>query len=212
MDIRHFLFITLLASLISACSDPDQPGISLYLAVQRGDIDQIERHIYWGADINEVDRSGHRPLHVAAAQGRIIVIKLLMKHGAEVNSPDKTGHTPIQVALLSGRTQIADLLFKGGATLDPSDLLLEVASAGITDRDVIDWLVRHNADTSQRDSEGNTALLIAVSQANHRLVRHLINQNAEVNVRNAAGLSALQIAEAQKGPEIAKLLRRQGAQ
>jgi len=203
--------IMALMTIVTACSDPDQPSISLYLAVQRGDIDQIQRHIHWGADINEVDPDGYRPLHVAAAMGEIIIVKLLLKHGAEVNSPDNSGHTPIQVALLSGRTQLADLLLKHGATLDVSGLLLEVAHKGMTDRDVISWLILHGADTEQRDGQGDTALLIAVSQNNHRLARHLLNHNINVNVKNAAGLSALQIAEAQKGQDTAKLLRRYGA-
>lgn len=206
-----FIFALLTALFMYACSEPDKPTVSLYLAVHRGDIDQIERHIYWGADINEVDPDGHRPMHVAAEQGRIAVVKMLLKHGAEIDAPDSRGQTAIQVALLSGRIQLADLLMKRGAKLDPSELLLKATTANITDRDVMTWLVDHGANTEQRNTEGDTPLLIAIRHLNHRTVRHLVTANADVNVLDASGKSALQIAESLGSNDISNLLRRHGA-
>ena len=65
--------------LLTGCAEPDRPTVSLYLAVQRGDIDQIERHIYWGANINQPDPEGQMPLHVAAREGQWVVVELLLK-------------------------------------------------------------------------------------------------------------------------------------
>jgi ankyrin repeat protein len=207
---RLFAYLLLALTLV-ACGEPDRPSISLYLALQRGDIDQIERHIHWGADINEFDPDGRRPLHVAAATGRVIVVKLLLEHGAEVDARDQENRTALERAVLAGRTQVADLLLRHGAALDADTLLLDAARAGVRDRDIVRWLADHGADLEARGTDGDTPLLIAVRQNNHRLARHLIDQGADVNVRDAAGTSALVLARELGHQEIAHWLRRSGA-
>ncbi|MFM1891312.1 MAG: hypothetical protein RLZ44_389 [Pseudomonadota bacterium] len=208
---KRLLLTALLPILLTACAEPDRPSVSLYLALQRGDIDQIERHIYWGTDINELDPDGRRPLHVAAAGGRIVVVKLLLEHGAEVDAPDQTGRTAIEQAVLNGRTQIADLLLRHGARLDASALLLDAAVENVQDRDVVRWLAEHGADLEQRDGAGDTALLLAARRGNHRLARHLVDQGANVNAHDAGGHSAIAIARASGNSDIVSLLRRSGA-
>ncbi len=52
----------------------------------------------------------------------------------------------------------------------------------MTDRDTVRFLLERGADTEQRNSDGDTALLIAIRQDNHRLATHLVNQGADVNV------------------------------
>jgi len=201
----------LLSLLFLACTAPDKPSISLYLALQRGDIDQIERHIHWGTDINELDPDGRRPLHVAAENGRVVVVKLLLKHGVEVNAPDQSNNTAIERAVLAGRTQIADLLLANGADIDASTLLSKAATQDSQDRDVVRWLVAHGADTEHRGTDGDTPLLVSVRRGNHRLVRHLIDNGADVNVKDADGNTALVVARGLGFQDIARWLRRYGA-
>jgi ankyrin repeat protein len=208
---KKLLLTALLPLLLAACGEPDRPSISLYLALQHGDIDQIERHIYWGTDINALDADGRRPLHVAAERGRTVVLELLLEHGADVNAPDQAGRTPIQRAVLNGRTQIADLLLQHGARLDPGELLLEAAAQGVQDRDVVRWLVGHGADLNQKDAAGDTALLLAARSGNHRLALHLVDEGADVNVHDAAGRSAIAVARAAGQLDIVSLLQRYGA-
>ena len=205
------LLFALIPLLLVACGEPDRPSISLYLALQRGDLDQIERHLYWGTDINAPDPQGRRPLHVAAERGSVVVTRLLLKHGAAVDATDAAGRTALDRAVLAGRTQVADLLLQHGATMDANTLLLEAARHDSQDRDVVRWLVGHGADLEHRDDSGDTALLIAVRRGNHRLARHLVDQGADVNVRDAQGHSALGIAGELGYTEIVSLLRRYGA-
>ena len=77
------ILLTLVFALsLVACDSSDKPTLAFYLAVERGDIDQIQRHIDWGADINQLNPDGRRPLHVAAAKGSMVVTRLLVRHGA----------------------------------------------------------------------------------------------------------------------------------
>lgn len=204
--------IMLISLLLGACSDMEKPSISLYLASQRGDIEQIERHIKWGSNINELDKDGNAPLHVTAQKGRIAIARMLLKHGADINLENAMRHTPLYYAILSGRTRLADLLLKEGASLDASKLLLQAAHQNIPDRDAVIYLAAHGANLEARDPQGDTALIIAIRNGNHRLARHLVAEGADVNVRDAEGNMAIQIAKQAGLRDIAQLLKRQGAE
>jgi ankyrin repeat protein len=209
--IQSFLLIAALSILIGGCTAPDKPSIALYLAVQRGDLDQLERHIYWKTDINAPLPNGQYPLQVAAEKGRIVMVRTLLKHGADINSRSSDGASALDLAVLSGRTQLAELLIEQGATMDASALLTKAARVGVTDRDTVRFLVEGGADTEQRDDNGDTALLIAIRQDNHRLATHLVNLGADVNVQTRDGQSALALARSLALGELVSLLQRQGA-
>ena len=197
--------------LLTACSEPDKPSIALYLAVQRGDLDQLERHLHWGTDINAILPNGQYPLQTAAQNGRIIMVRNLVKHGAEIDRTTTAGDTALDLAILAGRTQVADVLLAAGATLDASALLLKAAANGVTDRDTVRFLIDHGADLEHRNDNGDTPLLVAIRQDNHRLATQLVGQGADVNVRAADGDSALGLATRLNAPELVSLLQRQGA-
>lgn len=197
--------------LLTACGEPDRPNIPLGLAVARGDLDQLERHMYWGTDMETPDRDGRRPLHVAAQRGNVVLVRKLLDHGVQIEAPDAGGRSALQLAILAGRTQAADLLLARGATLDADALLLAAARAGNPDRDVVRYLVAHGADTEARGTDGDTPLLLAVRGGHMRLARHLVDAGAEVNVRDAGGMSALTLARRAASTEMASMLERYGA-
>ncbi|OOZ37737.1 ankyrin repeat domain-containing protein [Solemya velesiana gill symbiont] len=205
-------FVTLLLLLLAGCGQPDRPTIGLYLAIQRGDIDQIERHIRWGADINKMDVDGRRPLHVAADRGLFVIARLLLKNGANINAQNRQGFTPIHSALLAGRTQVADLFVKQGADYDPDILLDQVVSNNTTDRDVIKFLLTHGADIDHVDPQGITPLANAVTRNQRVMVKLLIAAGADVNKGTSAGEKPLDLAIKQNNPDIIRLLKRNGAQ
>jgi ankyrin repeat protein len=210
---RTLITITLaiLISLLVGCSDPDKPSVSLYLAVQRGDLDQLERHIHWGTDINVRLPNGQYPLQLAARKGEIIMVKTLLRHGADTAAVTQDGDTALDLAILNGRTQIAEVLLAQGARLEASALLLKAAEIGVTDRDTVRFLAERGADLEQRNADGDTPLLIAIRQDNHRLATHLVNRGADVNAKAADGQSALSLAMELKHSELISLLQRQGA-
>lgn len=212
LSVQRFLQAALfLPLMIAGCGEPDKPSVPLYLAVQRGDINQLERHIHWGTDIDRLGPDGNRPIHILAERGNIVAVKRLLDGGADIDAEDSDGYTAVQRALFSGRTQLASLLVERGAEFDPSALLIDVARQDVPDRDVISWLVARGADLEHTSQAGDTALIIAIRKRDHRLVRHLVDQGADVNQTNRAGEAPLAIAERLGQEEIADLLRRHGA-
>jgi ankyrin repeat protein len=206
-----WLALMSLALAATACGKPDPPTISLYRAVQAGDLDQIERHIAWNSDINQLTPDGELPLHTAVRQGRVVITRLLLENGAKINAPDRAGRTPLYVALMHGRTQIVDLLVRQGADFDPHFLLIETARNGVSDRDVYRLLLAKGADVNARDAEGETALVIATRGGYRKTVKQLIRHGADVNLPDAAGNTPLQIALTEQDEDIERLLRQNGA-
>jgi len=204
------VFCVISGILVAGCAEPDRPSVSLYRAVQIGDIDQIERHLYWGTDINAPDAQGNTPLHVAADRGRWAVVRLLLEHGAEIDARNAEGQTPINSALLKGRTQVAELLLQHGAQLDPTRALHDAAVRQIADRDVIRFLVEHGGNINGVAENGNTPLHQAVAEGNRVIAKFLIAQGADVNAPNGAGKTPLDVALESRDADLVRLLQSQG--
>jgi ankyrin repeat protein len=211
MRLLFLLFLAVLILPLSACTEPDRPTIGLYLAVQRGDLDQIERHLFWGSDINQPNVDGRMPLHVAAEQGRWPVAKLLIKNGADIDALDRNGHSPVYVALMAGRTQVVQHMLKMGAQIEPDELLAEAVRNGVADRDVVELMLEQGADINQLTSEGETPLILAVKKGERLLVKRLILYGADVNKPGNNGELPLAIAKTQGNDSIIRLLRQNGA-
>ena len=200
-----------LCLLSAGCAEPDPPSISLYRAVHAGDLDQLDRHIHWGADLNKANPDGEMPLHVAARRGRVAITRLLIRHGADRNIANGEGRTPMYVALMAGRTQVAELLREHGAALDADDLLHEVARNGIADRDVVEFLIRHGGDINNADASGSTPLHTAVDRGFRVVSKFLIAQGADVNALNRNGDPPLKLAMEKDNADLIDLLKRNGA-
>lgn len=197
--------------LLVACSEPSPPTLGLYPAIDRGDLDQVKRHIHWDTDINQETADGRSPLHLAAELGRPVITRMLVDNGAELEALDRQGRTPLYGALMAGRTQVAELLISRGAGLDPDLLLRETVVNGVGDRDVLDLLLRHGADINRLGADGNSPLTLAINHRQRVLVRLLIANGADVNQPDANGQLPLQLANSIQNQAIVQLLRRNGA-
>ena len=200
-----------LTVLVAGCGKPDQPTVNLYLAMQRGDLDQLKRHIAWGTDVLSPLPDGRTPLQIAAADGREVFVDLLLEHGADPQARGPNGHTALETALINGRIQVATLLAPPKKPIDANALLLELARNGTRDRYALSFVLQRGANLNGRGPDGDTALLIAVRRNDRVFVRHLLDRGADPFVTDANGKSALAVAEELGHEDVARLLRRQGA-
>ena len=208
---RYRFWLLLLPLLLFSCARLDPPTISLYRAIQAGDLNQIKRHLHHDTDINQPDREGQMPLHVAAERGRLVISRLLIEHGARLDASNRSGHTPLEVAVLAGKIQVAELLLKKGADLDAQALLFEAVRVNANFRDVFEFLVRQGANVNAADGKGETPLLLATRLGHRLLAKRLIDSGADVNLPNEAGMAPLAVARESGNRDIVRLLKRNGA-
>lgn len=62
------------------------------------------------ADVNARDKTGHTPLHVAAAYGTIPMVQLLLEHGSDVMARNERGLTPLAIAEEIGTVEMENFL------------------------------------------------------------------------------------------------------
>ena len=93
---KHLL-ITIAAVLLVGCGSP-VPDISIYDAVEDGNIEVVKQHLAAGTDVNSKDKDGWTPLHEAASEGHNKIIELLVAKGADVNAKGADGETPVDAA------------------------------------------------------------------------------------------------------------------
>ena len=109
---KHLL-ITIAAVLLVGCGPP-VPDISIYDAVEDGNIEIVKQHLAAGTDVNSKDKDGWTPLHEAASEGHNKIIELLVAKGADVNAKGADGETPVDAA---ASPETTDFLRKlGGKT------------------------------------------------------------------------------------------------
>ena len=93
---KHLL-ITIAAVLLVGCGPP-VPDVSIYDAVEDGNIAVVKEHLAAGTDVNSKDKDGWTPLHEAASEGHNKIIELLVAKGADVNAKGADGETPVDAA------------------------------------------------------------------------------------------------------------------
>lgn len=121
--------------LLDAGADPQRAEcafLPLFVAVNRGDVDEVRQLLAAGADVNARARvdSDHifpggapdeTPLYLAAQAGFTPIVNVLLAYGAEVNPLGLNGATPLYIAALNGHLDTLIALISAGADLNICD-------------------------------------------------------------------------------------------
>jgi ankyrin repeat protein len=152
-----------------------------------------------GSKVNQRDRDGFAPLHIASTiPNNENIIRLLLKKGANVDikSPRRQGffgvegeNTPLHIAVHQGGEEInSQEVFKNVR------VLVDVGKAKL----------------NVKNSEGDTPLHIAAAR-DTKVVQFLIDRGAHVNIKNTQGETPLHIAAYHGKKENVKILLQNGA-
>ena len=137
----------------------------LLYASESGNVDVVDALIDANADPNVCDEKDNSPLMIASKEGHVqIVIKLLNKK-ADINK--KNGilkKTALHFACLFGCEDVVDVLLDAKA--DPNICDFEdgsplMAASEIGYHQIVQKLLKNNADISKKNREGETALSLA---------------------------------------------------
>lgn len=86
-------------------------------AVHRGSVDELERLLTAGADIDARDDHGQTALMLAAAKGHDHVVEWLVERGATLDITSKYGLSALMLAVVNGRVGSVRTLTAAGADL-----------------------------------------------------------------------------------------------
>ncbi len=67
------------------------------------------------------DKSGYKPLLLAAMRGEVKAVELLIKKGANKEAAFGDGRTPLHIASFFNRLEVVQLLLSKGANIEAKD-------------------------------------------------------------------------------------------
>ena len=149
----------------------------LHLAVERHDLEMIERLVILGADLQARNRSGSTPLRLAIKKGYAQIVDLLVDMGADVNEMEcETSplHEAVYYWELYGRHPsdiLCTLLLN--SFIDPVEAAC--ASAAIGDVEMLKtFLEEKGVDPKAKDRGGYSPLASAVAYLNFECIKYLL--------------------------------------
>ncbi|WP_257282077.1 ankyrin repeat domain-containing protein [Endozoicomonas sp. ISHI1] len=195
--------------LIEAGSD--LPNRAFYRACFEGDLDQVEKSLAEGLDVNAAMVNDLTALILASIQGHKDVVEHLINAGANLNAQTKHGVTPLFTAAQKGHTDIVKLLIGARADLnaalsDGTTPLFIAAQENNTE--CLKILIQAGAVLNARTEDDGTPLFIAAQENSTDCVKILIEAKADVNARTKKGATPLFVAAEMGNNFIVKLLIR----
>jgi ankyrin repeat protein len=86
-------------------------------AVRRGAIDELQRLLAAGTDVDSRDEHGQTALMLAAAEGQGHVVTWLVERGAALDHRAKYGLSAVMLAVIRGHVDVVRTLTAAGADL-----------------------------------------------------------------------------------------------
>jgi ankyrin repeat protein len=171
-----------------------------------GNIDEVNRAIEVGIEIDEIGAKGHTALMAAAYHGHRSIVNILLAAGADPNllSDDDglgtAGMTALMLAagsfFASNRHQIVKLLIAGGADVNQrgaggKTAIFYAALAGSGYVDCVEATIANGADLHLQDDLGHTVLSAVAAAENYGMFNLLMQAGAPT-----AGLESIQLIQA----------------
>ncbi len=175
------------AAAAPLCADV-QKG-SLASLIQAGDRKAALEKIRAGADVNEAQPDGTRPIHWAVYRVDYELLDALVGKKAKVDVTNEFGSTPLAEAAKLGDARIVKTLLDAGARPDMPNqdgetaLMLAIKTGELT---VVEMLIKAGANVNARETFHNqTALMWAAAAPRNagEMVKLLLSQGADFKPR-----------------------------
>ena len=189
--------------------------VGLHLAAHEGRVEEINRLIAGGADLNVRDGAGRTPAHVAAFASHDNAVTALANGGADMNALDNQLYDVLTIAAVANDPELVSLAIALGNKPDLITSVYEgtalIAAAHLGHHDVVARLVAGGAPLDHVNNLDWTALIEAVvlgdGGSDHiKTVKILVESGADKTIGDRDGVTPLQHAQARGYTDIVKLL------
>jgi ankyrin repeat protein len=198
---------------------------ALHWAVERRDLPMMNALLEAGAKHDVANRTGARPLYLAATNGDAAAIARLLDAGEDANALlTAEGESVLMLTAQTGNAEAVKVLLDRGADPNTQQLRGQTAlmwAAAEGHAGVVKLLLERGADPNlsstastrpeRRPPGGMTALLFASRQGKLEAARALLDGGADINKAGADNTSALLIAVVNGHYDLASLLLERGA-
>ena len=197
----------------------EEDGASLFAGIENFSDACIRILIENGYELDVQDSCGLSPLHYAVKSGNYGLVLLLLKGGADVNCVDDNNLSPLYVCALTTSVldyQIMESLLEAKA--DPN-IKIKNSVTSITNPIFSQYFSsmtkiinnKIDCDTVEGLVTGSTALYIASTSGNLKMVKILLKAGADPNIRLSNGKTALFACVYTNNYKIASLLLKHDA-
>ena len=153
------------------------------LAEINGKYETIKKVIINGGDVNIVNNRKYTPLHNAVERGNNLNVNTLLKYSADITMVTDEGKNVLHLAAISNNHVLLQIMISQAANIN-----------------LIQSIV------NMYDSNGETALTIAIKSKNIHSVELLLANNANIYERDYHYMTPFMIAYSIKSVEVMKLL------
>ena len=84
-------------------------------AASQGDLNELQRLVASGVDLNEGDYDGRTGLHLAASEGHVDAVQFFISKKANISPRDRFGGTPLADAVRGNHVKVIELLKNNNA-------------------------------------------------------------------------------------------------
>lgn len=174
------------------------------------------------SDLTARDEFGETVLHRASEVGATDVVHLLVHHGADPSLCSKQDQSPALLAAMNGHVDVMQIFLDKHLSLDKrygqNKMTCLHHAAQEAHPHMVEFLIRHGAQTSVVDRDGKTALFYAVASQSLsgviETVRTLLRGGADSNVADRRGMPLIHYMELLQWPdmqaEIVTVLKNEG--
>jgi uncharacterized protein len=184
---RRFALVCL--CLLAAAVPAGAQSNALADLIQAGHRKAALERIRTGADVNEAQPDGTRPIHWAVYKADYELITALIAKRARVDVVNEFGSTPLAEAVKLADARVVQMLLGAGAMVDRADengqtpLMLAIKTAELP---LVEMLIRAGANVNAVEQfQRQTALMWAVTAPKHaaEMTKLLLSKGADVKAR-----------------------------
>ena len=206
--------LTLQAESMKSELKLEKANKDLFTSCKSGNLEDFNRAIYNGANIEAQDNDGNTPLHHASYNRHLEVVKILIELGANIEAQNKDGDTPLHYASYNRHPKVVKMLIELGANIEAQDndgnTPLHNAS-GEEHLEVVKMLIELGANIEAIDIFGHTPLHHASYNRHLEVVKMLIELGANIEAQDNDGDTPLNRASFRGHLKIVKFLLKNGA-